>query len=80
MTQTQTEQLAAMNKMFSDLGARMMWQIPGPKGTLIEHIECYLVGTTLVLVEIFEGGWDYFIRGEKMNFSDIEAELKALYR
>lgn len=41
---------------------RLGWEIPGPDGTLVEWLSCYLVNGSVAIVETFKdgGGWDVF--------------------
>jgi len=78
MSPTQTRRLAALNGMLNMLDARCMWSMPGPENTSIVKIECFMVGQRLVLVEIFEEGFEYFLQGQHMIFANIVDELGAI--
>ena len=40
---------------------RLLWDVPGPKGTGVAWLSCYSLGKGVVIVETFvEGGWDAF--------------------
>ena len=74
----QTRRLKALSDMLGRLNARCMWTVPGPIDTGIKQIECYLIGSPLVMIQIFEEGWDYFVGGEYGALGAIERHLETL--
>ena len=52
--------------------------MPGPADTAIVQIQCYMIGSRVVLIEVFEEGWDYFVGGEYRALDAIERHLETL--
>ncbi len=51
---------------------RIMWEIPGPKGTQIEWLSCYQVGLSICIVETFKdgNGWNVFTPGRTNSIDE----------
>ena len=56
-------------------GTRLLWEIPGPKDTLIEWLSCYLIGHSICIVQTFKGtdGWNVLTPPASL---DIDATIK----
>lgn len=40
---------------------QLMWEVPGPKNTMIEWMSCYQIGKSVCIVQTFkEHGWNAF--------------------
>lgn len=62
-----------------DIGARCMWSEKGPKDTGIANIECWMLGSTLVIFMAYKDiGWDYFIQSKTDKINECLDELKAV--
>lgn len=41
---------------------QLMWEIPGPKNTMVAWLSCYQIGKSICIVQTFKGhdGWNAF--------------------
>lgn len=55
---TRTYPSSELSDLCREAGAdtRLMWEIPGPKDTLIAWLSCYSIGDSLCIVQTFKDG------------------------
>lgn len=57
--------------------ARLMWVHSGPPDTAVRQIQCYLIGSNVILVEIYEDGAGFEIFPQSPS-NDIERSVAGI--
>ena len=58
--------------------AQLMWEMRGPKGTMVEWLQCWRVPKTLrlVIIECFDRGWECFPQTMSNGLAETEAYIR----
>lgn len=63
-TQTKTYPNTTLEKALRERGVpiRLMWEVPGPKDTMVAWLSCYLVNARVVIVQTYKdgNGWQVY--------------------
>lgn len=69
-----------LERILGERGHRvqLMWQMRGPKHTLIRWMECFLVNDGLVIVQTYDGGgWEAFTTNMRSDVESTVADVLA---